>query len=818
MVDKKELARRLMATFLEELHDNVDVLNRTLLALERDPASDGRAEQINDLFRCAHTVKGAARAVEVELIEEACHRLEDILSDVRDGQRDFTAALFSLLFKSVDAIEEAGMRLREEQDLADAPLQALLPELELAAEGKARRARGDGPGSKEPPPAKQAAKGEGASATEKAVVGKDLEPSTANSQQTIGEDTPTQSQPGVSRATATDTATAAVTTSNGTNDDAKITKAEPILSPSTSSTIRVAAQKLDSLLAQTSELLVARRRVEYRALDAADLRELVGAIWSEWRELEKPLRTLFDDEQSKQDRGTSPLHLSKRTAAVFQRTGRRLAQLEKEAERLKKNMSVDGRMLAQTCDALNDEVYLVRMLPFAEACRGLDRVVRDLGRATGKQVEVVVKGEEVEVDRSVLEGLKDPLIHLVRNAVDHGVEPPDEREVSGKDPLARISVSAELRGGQVEVVVADDGRGFDLDRIREKVRNRGLAEPQDERELVRMIFLPGFSTAPIVTDVSGRGVGLDVVENRIQSLHGAVDVSFIKGSGTRFTMTVPLTLTTIRSLLTVAGGQVFALPTANVRQIVRFLPSEIRSVSGRDMLLLGGTPVPVAVLAGTLGQQEAARRGAADKLLAIVLRIGGMEVAFIVDEVTAEQDILVKSLGSRVRRIRHVSGATLLPSGKVALVLNAGNIIRTALDRPAYNQLVQEKDERAGTTQRRLLIVEDSVTTRTLMKSILESSGYDVTTAVDGQQALEILQQNEFDVVVSDVDMPRTDGFELTRAIRSSSRVSDLPVILVTARETDEDKARGIEVGANAYLLKRSFDQRNLLQTIEQLL
>jgi len=794
MVDKEDLARRLMSTFLEELHDNVDVLNRTLLALEKNPGSDEREGQVNDLFRCAHTVKGAARAVSIDLIEEACHRLEDILSDVRDGQRDFTAELFSLLFKSVDAIEEAGMRLREEQDLTEAPLQAILPQLAQAAEGEVPRAETK------------------ASGVENLETSSEKTESTPPAERvataTPDNDESTTSGSSETRATASTEADVA---------EATTVEAAPVSTPA--ATIRVAAEKLDSLLAQTSELLVARRRVEYRTNDAAELRELVGSIWSEWRELEKPLRTLFDDDaQAERDRPRNQVHLPKRTAAILQRTGQRLAQLEKDAERLKKNMSLDGRMLAQTCDALDDEVYQVRMLPFAEACRGLDRAVRDLGQATGKQVELVVEGEDVEVDRSVLEGLKDPLIHLVRNAVDHGIETPEQRQASGKDPVARVTVSAELRGGQVEVVVADDGRGFDLDRIREKVRNRGLPEPQDERELVRMIFLPGFSTAPIVTDVSGRGVGLDVVENRIQSLHGSVDVSFEKGRGTQFTMTVPLTLTTIRSLLAVAGGQIFALPTANVRQIVRFLPSEIRSVSGRDMLLLGGSPIPISILASTLGRQEPARRSADEKLLAIVVRVGGMEVALIVDEVTAEQDILVKSLGSRVRRIRHVSGATLLPSGKVALVLNAGNIIRTALDRPIFGQLVQKQEETEGAPQHRLLIVEDSVTTRTLMKSILESSGYDVTTAVDGQQALEILQQNEVDVVVSDVDMPRTDGFELTRAIRSSDQMHDLPVILVTARETDEDKARGIQVGANAYLLKRSFDQRNLLRTIEQLL
>jgi two-component system chemotaxis sensor kinase CheA len=382
-----------------------------------------------------------------------------------------------------------------------------------------------------------------------------------------------------------------------------------------------------------------------------------------------------------------------------------------------------------------------------------------------------------------------------------------------------VTVSAALRGTQVEVVVADDGRGFNLDRIREKIRQKGLPEPQDERELARTVFLPGFSTAEIITEVSGRGVGLDVVQHRAETLHGTVDVAFQTGQGTRFTLSVPLTLTKIHCVLLVAGGHTYAIATVHVVQLLRFSPEQIRTVAGRDALLLGDAPICLASLAATLGSRDDAQQHDA-KRLAFVLTSGIQQAAFVVDEVLGEQEIVVKSLGPHVRRLRHVSGGTILPSGRVALVLNVPSLIRTALGGVGTARLAAEAAKPAVTAppRKRLLVVEDSLTTRTLLKSILETAGYEVATAADGEQAWQFLAARSVDLVVADVDMPRLDGFGLTRKIRSSPRHQRLPLILVTARETDQDKARGIDVGANAYLLKSAFDQRNLLECIAQLL
>ncbi|MBI2478921.1 MAG: hybrid sensor histidine kinase/response regulator, partial [Planctomycetia bacterium] len=777
-MDKQELAKRLMATYLEELHEHVEAMNRDLLSLEEGLPAERRGEVMKVLFRSAHSLKGASRAVNIEVIENACHMMEDILAESRAGCRELTADLFALFFKVVDAIQEVGMRLRDDQELGDSSLHALIPELQIAAAGEQA---GGGPTGKvatpEAPPERHGGDHPG----------------------------PATLMPEEQRSAALITPSSARSTEAG-----PVVEKVVLSSTGGSGSVRVAAEKLDALLAQNGELLVARRRIEERSVDATELSESLADLQSEWSEWANPLRKLLADKSDNLVAAALKQKLPRRAIAALERTGERLAKVEKAAERFAVRMVADARVLQHTCDALNDEVYRVRMLPFAEACGGLQRAVRDIAQSTNKDVGLVIQGEDVEVDRSVLEGLKDPLLHLVRNAVDHGIESPVDREIHGKPPRACVTVSAALRGGLVEIVVADDGRGFDLPRIQQQALRRGIAVPQEESEQARLVFLPGFSTASTVTDVSGRGVGLDVVASSVQAWHGTVDVDFQAGVGTRFIITVPLTLTTVRCLLAIAAKQTYAIPTTAVQQLVRFDPEKVVTVAGRDVLLLGGTPTPIAVLAEVLGLGKYQVNPDSSKMLAIVVGTAEQRVTLVVDELCSEQEVLVKNLGARIRFARHVSGATLLPSGSVALVLNAPNVIATALGQSSTHALVGARPKTKVPPRRRLLAVDDSMTTRTLMKSILEGAGYEVIAAVDGAQAWELLANADVDLVVSDVDMPRMDGIELTEKIRGSERLRDIPVILVTARESDEDKTRGIRVGASAYLVKSGFDQSNL--------
>jgi two-component system, chemotaxis family, sensor kinase CheA len=859
-MDKDSLIKRLMVTFLEEMEEHLNALNRDLLSLEKDPDGKDRAELLKELFRTAHSMKGAARSVNVSLIEAACHRLEEILAAAQEGRVPVNGDLFGLLFTTADAIEEVGLRLHEKENLDSAPLAALLPKLETfigrSSEDRETRRQGDRENdsqssvslspplpislSSPPGPTLSSIKRTIRRRGPRAIPGEDrgLKIEDRGSKMEDQETSRQGDKEKDGHRPISLSPTLPVSLSSSIPD--------PLTLPPSpeASTVRVSAEKLDAFLAQSGELLVARRRVRSRAEDLKTLREFVAEWKNEWKVVEKTVGKALDPDG--QDRGNSlVLHdssgrltpLSRRAIRSLNRAGQHLRQLEKELDHVVGNMVGDGRLLDQAAGSLDADVRRVRMIPFAEACQGLDRMVRDLAQATYKEVELMVQGGKNELDRSVLEGLKDPLRHLVRNAVDHGVEPMDQRRAAGKSPKARITVSAVLHGAHVEVIVSDDGRGLDLEALRQQLRKRNLPEPADDRDLAQVIFHPGFSTAQIITDVSGRGVGLDVVKNRVEALHGTVDLSFTPGQGTRFTLAVPLTLTTLRALLVETAGQTFALATTNVQKLVRLDPAGLRSIAGREVLTLGGAPLPVATLAETLGLQPVSGARSQESgvrsqqsavngrglVSAVIIAAGEKQMAFVVDEFLAEQEVIVKSLGARVRRVRNISGATILPSGRLALVLNAASLIRSAMSLTGYSKVVRSdtspvQSQVNGKSKRRLLVVDDSVTTRTLEKSILEAAGYEVIVAVDGANAWQLLQEQGADLLVSDVDMPRMDGFALTEVIRGSRRFGDLPVVLVTARGTDQDKARGIEAGADAYLVKSAFDQRNLLETIAQLL
>ncbi len=808
MMDKDKILQQLMGTFLGELEERTRSLNRDLLALERQPDGPQRGELFKNIFREAHSLKSAARAVNLQAIEQLSHRLEDLLSAVCDDQVPLTPKILSFLFDAVDALDEARGKLCKGQPLADDAFDGLGRQLQQAAN---LQASWKVPAAVQAQPTHSTPTEATAASIPAAAAKTTAPPENLTTSASMGD--------GSAESSLRNEETAASATHTRSPLPARQKTAATTMPAQLgiSTTVRVAEEKLDKLLAQTGELLVARQRVEARPADLETLREYVVAWKSEWRGVDDALRRLSQSVDSPSHNASERVgNLPSRVTAVLGKVGDRLRRMETELEHLAREMVGDVRQLGHACSAVEEEVHRIRMLPFAGGNVGLERAVRDLARSTGKEVTLTIEGGDIEVDRSVLEGLADPLLHLVRNSVDHGIEPPDQRRQTGKPPGGKITVAVVLRGSQIDVVISDDGRGLDLNKIRDKARRMNLPEAPDDRELVRRIFLPGFSTASIITDVSGRGIGLDVVKNHVESLHGTIEVASQPGLGTRFTLTVPVTLTTISALLLISGKQIYAVASTNVHSVVRFGTEDVRSVQGRDMLLHGEAPVPIASLAQSLGLP--ANGVHRDKALGVILSAGEQRLVFVVDDVLTEREIVVKNLGPRVRKVRYVSGATLLPSGRIALVLNAGNVIRKALSGGPTSTTVGTFTSSTKVAKKRLLTVDDSVTTRSLIKSILEAAGYEVTVAVDGQDAWQRLQEAEIDLVVSDVEMPRMNGFELAEAIRGSSRLVHLPVILVTGRETEQDKIRGIEAGANAYLVKSLFDQTNLLETISQLL
>ncbi len=493
-----------------------------------------------------------------------------------------------------------------------------------------------------------------------------------------------------------------------------------------------------------------------------------------------------------------------------------LGRLGHDLEQLAARLGSDRSAFRQSVVPIEEEIRSFRMLPFAHACQGLDRSVRDTARISGKQVALVIEGDNVELDRSILDSLKDPLLHLVRNAVDHGIETPEQRELAGKDQTARVVISATLHGTRVEISVSDDGKGLDREAIRAKAESKGLAKPQDQRDLSNLIFHPGFSTASAITQISGRGVGLDVVKATVESLHGNIQVGSGPSGGTRFSITVPLTLTTTHVLLVRAANQVFAVLTPSVAQLIIVQPSKVRTVAGRPVLFHGERPVPLASLAASLEIGDDSTLDLHRPAAAMIVSDGDQQMAFTVDALLSEQQVVIKSLGQRLQHVRNVSGATVLPGGEIALILNTSDLVRSALSQDT--SVLTEPQHQSEVTRKRILLADDMPTTRVLERSILESAGYEVIVAVDGRDAWEKLQREPIDLVVSDVDMPQKDGFALTQAIRGCAQLCNLPVVLVTARDSEEDKARGIEVGANSYIIKSAFTQGGLLNTIGQLL
>jgi len=761
-MDHKKLIERLMVTFLGELVDHVRTINEELLALEKSPDDPAKGERYKSLFRAAHSLKGAARSVGEGLIEEACHGLEEVLTTARDGTRSLDPEAFATLFAAADAIEDAGNRLKSGKSLAGSPLAEILPRLEHAGASASAHA------ATAPPPARP-------QQTPMPVEAAPAPPPRP-AETATGRDAPERRQE------------APVNTS-----------ARPHEGPGF---VRVPAEKLDALLTWSGELLVARRRFEAHEGELDGLRRLVEG-WADGSRVAARRARRGAGARAEDPRGAQHAEV-------------RLRELADKLAGLTRVMADNRRQLARAAGRLTEEVRNARMLPFAEACQGLDRTARDVARAAGKAVELAVEGGAVELDRSVLEWLKDPLVHLVRNAVDHGLEAPDIRAAAGKPAAGRVTVKAAVRGDLVEVVVADDGGGLDPEALRRAARERGLAEPSDAFELADLIFLPGLSTAAAVTNFSGRGVGLDVVKSRLEGLHGTIDVATEPGRGTRFVLTVPLTLTALRALIVHAGGQVFALPGASVQRLVRVDAADLRPSGGRPTLLLGEHPVPVASLAATLGIAGPPPDPAARKTPAVVVAAGERRLALLVDELMSEQEIVIKSLGGRIRRVRNVSGATILPSGRVALVLNVASLVRSSLAQGP--SLPTPAPARAPSARKRLLVVDDSLTTRTLEKSILEGEGYEVLTAVDGEDGWRVLREAGADLVISDVEMPWMNGFALTETIRASPRFAALPVILFSSLASDGDKARGNAVGADAYIVKGAFDQRELLETVSQLI
>lgn len=772
------------AQFREETADNVRTIADGLLALERTP--DDRAA-LDGVFRAAHTVKGSARLLGFASVANLAHAMESLLDALRAGTLVLSSALSDLLLQSNDALLTLATAASENRAVAvdTAPL---IAQLERAATA---------PGPVAGPTVASAAP---------LLVGASVTARSAPPAR-VAVDVPTPAAPAVPSAP------------GSSNPPAQpVAQAQPAV-PSgpraQRATVRVRVDRLDRLVAVAGELAVGQQE------DSIYLQQL------------QTLTALVKQQQRTIQALTSEVRQTRMLASQRQPLQQRLADLHTVSGEMNQIVRTQqegyvrrSAAHALLVDELEAEVFAARLVPVATVFATLPRAIRELARSLNKQVELELRGEETEADRKVLDALGDPLLHMVRNAIDHGLEPADERERLGKSPTGRITVSATAEHGQLRIAVVDDGRGMDPARLRAVALRKGLldetvAKTLSDSESLDLIFMPGFSVSPIITDVSGRGVGMDVVRSRMIELGGQVLVDSVLGQGSTITLVLPVSLMTSQVLLVEAGKQIWALPSRSCQGVLRLDRDSVRRLEGQPLLQVDGRTVPVMALADLLNlPADATPLNTRNHALLIGTT---RPVAVLVDRLVDEREVIVKPLGPFFAAHPLTSGAAPLPNGSLAVVLSVQGLINqtralaTGAGR-ANGRAASLAVKRASRTHR-LLITDDSFTTRELLRSILQSAGYEVVTAVDGQDALDKLRvDSRFDLVVSDVEMPRLDGFGLTASIRADQSLTHLPVIIVTSLHSDAHKRQGILAGAQAYIVKSQFDQSNLLAAVRDLL
>jgi two-component system chemotaxis sensor kinase CheA len=726
----QEFLQRLLATFRVEAKEHVDALFQDISELERNPDAATRASLVEHVFREAHSLKGAARAVDQIAIEGICQSLEDTFAAMKRNEVPESPSLY------------------ENLQITLSQLSALLGEPEATP-------------SPAPPSRKKAA----------------------------------------APAATPDPAPAASA------------KTPPAEKSATANTVRIPIAKLDSIFLQVEEMLAAKLLAQQRRQELSSMQALVAQWSKEW--------STFDGLATQ---ASPPDLVQGELLALLERNANSIKTIAQQINSMARATEQDQRMIGRMVDDLLEDMKKVLMLPFSTVLEVFPRLVRDLARQYGKDIELAMQGGELEADRRILEGIKDPLLHLVRNAIDHGIETPEDRTRLGKPGRGKVVIAVQPHNGnRVSITISDDGRGIDAGKVKAHALRLGLlsseeAETMSESEVMDLIYHSGISTSPIITEISGRGLGLAIVREKIDSMGGSVQVSTHKDIGTSFRILLPLTLATYRGIIVRIADQIFVLPTSHVEQTTRTLKSEILTAQNRTTVRINGTTYSLAYMGDVLG---IAHEPDPDTpfVQVVLLTASGRQMAFVVDEVVNEQEVLVKSLGKQLSRVRNVAAATILGSGKAVPILNVMDLIKSAVLAPVSPTAVRSTDWEPNTSrQKHVLVVEDSITARGLLKGILELAGYKVTTAVDGVDGYTQLRSGNFDIVVSDVEMPRMDGFDLTAKIRADKKLADLPVVLVTALESREDRERGIDVGADAYIVKRSFEQSNLLEIIERLI
>jgi two-component system chemotaxis sensor kinase CheA len=770
-----DFLKRLQAAFTVEAAEHCQALSTGLLDLENAP-EERRRGLIENIFRSAHSLKGAARAVSLTTVEAICQRLETVFDSWRRGRSRPKPTVFDVLHRAVSRVHEL-VQTPPAEIGANNVIANLLAEIDRLDERIA-------------------------------------EPANA----TVGD--ATTAQPGIEAASEASVTPILPATSQVPVPNRPLVAGNAEALPS--ETIRVATAKVERVLYATEELLALKSILAQRV---SDLHELVAGIEysrREWSNAEATRPGLHNIESTSELAGAEHDSRLQSMSELTHRTHESNRVLEQKLAALARLLEHDRHTLGKSVDNLLDEAKRLLLLPFATEAGFYTKLVRDLARDQGKQIDFVFCGGDVEVDKRIIEEMKDALVHLLRNAVDHGVESPAARIADGKPARGTVTLAASrINGQKVEILIKDDGAGINFDAVRKAVVRHGIvpenaAAKLSDDEALGFIFRSEITTAPMVTEVSGRGVGLAIVEEKVDRLSGRLTVQTERGGGTSFRVVLPVAQATFRGVLVSVAEQMFVIPAAMVERVHRASIADIKRVENRETITLEDRAVSFVGLGEVLNLPRRASGDASPKFVETVV-IGSRDcrVAFGVDGVLREEEVLVKPLRKPLCRVRNIAGATVLGSGRVVLILNAADLLKSAIGASSRTSIT-ESQPKVEPKRRSILVVEDSITSRMLLKNILESAGYAVKTAVDGLDGITTLRSEPFDLVVSDVEMPRLNGFGLTTAIRADRRLAEIPVILVTALASRENRERGIDAGANAYLVKSDFDQSNLLEAVRR--
>jgi two-component system chemotaxis sensor kinase CheA len=762
--DENNFLKKLLATFKIEADEHINNISSGLINLERETSDEKQMEIIETIFREVHSLKGAARTVNVESIEDICQSFEDVFAKLKYKEIVIKSDFFDILHQTVDILRKLILFADSETDTIDkSKITKIVHVLDSFIEGAPIFSNIE-----------------------------DLEEIKAGS---------------------------SIILKDVKNRSFSEEKA------SSSDTLRISASDLETLFIQIGDMLSVKLSSYQRVLDLQEINIMPEQRKNKWSMFEKEIQKIWHPltrEQKSEKNGTK---LQSQKYLEFIDWNRNyLESFENRLIAFEKLIEHDNHILSGMVDNLLNNMKKVLLQPLSSFLEVFPKFVRDLQHDKGKNMELVIYGGAIEIDKRILDEMKDPILHLIRNCVDHGIEKPEERVKKGKPEKGMISINiSQKNSNEVEILISDDGAGIDIEKVKASAIKLGIiskteSENLSEKESISLIFHSGISTSPIITDISGRGLGLAIVQEKVENLAGRLSVETFPGVGTTFKLILPITLATFRGIIVRCHDSLFVIPLINVDRVLRIDREEIKTVENKETIELDGQAVSLVRLEDAIELPRLTPNNSMSVVPVVVISLSQIRIAFQVDEILNEQEVLVKNYGKQLSRVRYFSGATILGNGKVLPILNIFDLFKSSVNvKNIIGQSISKpKDE--ITRRKTVLVVEDSITSRTLLKNILLGAGYNVLTAVDGIDGYTVLQINECDIIVSDVDMPRMDGFNLTAKIRSDKKYAALPVILVTALESDEHKARGIEVGADAYIIKRSFDQSNLLEVIRRLI